>query len=848
MSAGGEHAPTVSVLVLNFNGREHLEQCLPSLRRQTYPAGRFEIVVVDNGSSDGSPDWLREQHPDVRVVGFSENRGFAAAYNAAVSTSDAEFVAFLNNDTRVEPDWLAELAGAARRHGAASVGSKMLDWSGEKVDFAGGIVSLFGHSWQRDEGRPAATRHAEDRLLFACAGSMLVGRRIFEEVGGFDPDFFAYFEDVDLGWRLSLFGYDNVLAPRAITYHRARGTSGRVALSSRLRLYERNALAMIVKNYEQATLDRVLPAAVALTAARAFRELPLNPESYAMTARPPLAVGASPRFIAHLIALEEFGRQLPSLLEKRDAIQRRRRRSDRELFALFGDPLRVHDLGDELERIAAALIEAFELESLVSNRPRRPLPARPAPPAAPLAVSVREQPSVSIVVLTALGPTHLRDCLSSLEALTYPAALREVIVVDNGSADDPEPVASEAYAGARVIRLPRNLGFAVGNNLGAIEARGDLLAFLNDDTKVHPEWLSELVATARRRQAASAGSRILDWDGARIDFVGGSVNFEAKGFQRDFGAPVAGRRDDEQPLLFACGAALLVDRRVFEDIGGWDEATFAYYEDVELGWRLRLMGHEVWLSPRSLVFHRHHGTSDRWPEPPRIRLFERNSLRMLYTHLDDGALRKVLPAAIMLAADRALLESGLGRAGPLHPGERPPGRWQAVRARVQPAVLGQTCKRALAMHGARKHFSVARNLREVGPVGLVRAALWIGRETLFDRAPDPAARRPGYFIELGPRARSFDVTDERLPPSAGARLLGLDEFLKSLPELTERRLALQARRARTDVEVLGPFSTHWLSSTPSVGQRAHDELQRILRQALRIEDVTMPIPSTAERQ
>ncbi len=832
------------MLVLNRNGREHLEHCLPSLERQTYPASRCELVVVDNASSDDSREWVRRHHPGVRVLSFAENRGFAAAYNAAVESSDADFVAFLNNDTRVETDWLAELVAAVERHGAASAGSKMLDWSGRTVDFAGGVVSLFGHSWQRDEGLPARTPHTEGRVLFACAGSMLVGRKIFQEVGGFDQDFYAYFEDVDLGWRLSLFGYDNVLAPSAITYHRHHGTYGRVALSSRLRLYERNALAMIFKNYEQDTLDRVLPAAVALSLARAFRDLPLNPESYAMNALPPQAVGASPRFIAHLIALEEFGRQLPALTAKREAIQRRRRRSDREILALFGEPLRIHDEG--LQPIADALIETFELASLVSNRPRAAtVPDLATSPGLPLAVTLREHPSVSIVVLTALGPLHLHDCLASLAALTYPSDLREVIVVDNGSAEDPEPMA--ASSGARVVRLPRNLGFAVGNNLGALEARGDLLAFLNDDTRVDPEWLSELVATARSRRAAVVGSRILDWEGRRIDFVGGLLNFEAKGYQTDFAAPLAGRQDEEQPLLFACGASLLVDRRVFEGAGGWDEATFAYYEDVELGWRLRLMGHDVWLSPRSLVFHRHHGTSGQWPEPPRTRLLERNSLRMLYTHLEDDALRRVLPAALILVADRALLESGLGRAGVTATGGRRGGRWETVRTRVQPDVLAQTCRRALVSQGARKQFSLIRNLREVGGAGLVRAAWWIGRETFFDRQIDPARRRPGYFIELGSRSHAFDMTNERLPPNAGARLLGLHEFLKSLPELTERRQWLQTRRQRTDREVLAPFSERWLASTPSEGQQAHDELQRVLRDTLRIGEVVMSAAPVAER-
>jgi hypothetical protein len=194
----------------------------------------------------------------------------------------------------------------------------------------------------------------------------------------------------------------------------------------------------------------------------------------------------------------------------------------------------------------------------------------------------------------------------------------------------------------------------------------------------------------------------------------------------------------------------------------------------------------------------------------------------------------------MLTADRALLESGLGRTGPVAEHPSMSGRWQAIRTRVRPAVFHQTCRRALSMFGARKQYSVTRNLREVGPLGLVRAAVLIGRETLFDRPPDPAVRRPGYFIELGSRTGVFDLADERLPPSAGARLLGLDEFLKSLPELVERRRWIQARRTRDDADVLGPFSSHWLSSTPSVAQRAHDELQQALREVFGIDEVVMP--------
>ena len=94
---------------------------------------------------------------------------------------------------------------------------------------------------------------------------------------------------------------------------------------------------------------------------------------------------------------------------------------------------------------------------------------------------------------------------------------------------------------------------------------------------------------------------------------------------------------------------MLMDRAVLEDAGGWDEGMFAYYEDVELGWRLHVLGHEVWLAPRAIVYHKHHGTSGGWPEPPRIRLYERNSLRGLFCLLDAQSLGRALPAALLLA-------------------------------------------------------------------------------------------------------------------------------------------------------------------------------------------------------
>src|SRR5262249_10312258 len=133
-----------------------------------------------------------------------------------------------------------------------------------------------------------------------------------------------------------------------------------------------------------------------------------------------------------------------------------------------------------------------------------------------------------------------------------------------------------------------------------------------------------------------------------VDFAGGLVNFEGRGFQEQLGTSVEHARVEERPVLFANGAAMMVDRRVLLDAGGWDEDTFAYYEDTELGWRLWLLGHEVWFAPKALVRHRHQGTSTRWPAASRTRLLERNALRTIYALLETDNLAPALAGALVL--------------------------------------------------------------------------------------------------------------------------------------------------------------------------------------------------------
>ncbi len=839
--------PFVSVLVVTLNGRAHLETCLPSLLAQDYPRDRYEILVVDNASTDGSVELVRQQFSGVGIVAHRRNLGFAGAYHAAIPTARGELLAFLNNDTRVEPSWLSELVRATRDQGAAAAGSKMLGWDGSTIDFCGGIVSLLGHAWQDQHGHPASSGgSATKKLLFACGGAMLVDRAAYDDAGGFDPEYFAYFEDVDLGWRMALRGHTTVLAPTSIVYHRVHGTSGRHAYAPRLRLYERNALRTIYKCLGQDLLDRTLPVAVALTVARGLRQAGPAADRFPIGAKPPDVNPVSRSAIATLLALEDFALQLDELDAKRQAVQSRRIVSDETLLPLFVDPLRLHDLGEDYERLAGELFAEFGLDGLARTEA---IGAKSGPTNSTGAArngvgdgrdarmaggDVREirveagqtRPVVSIVILTALGPTHLPECLDSLTALRYPAERLEVIVVDNGSQVDPEPTIRAHYPAARLVRLESNVGFCRGNAEGARVARGDWLAFLNDDTRVDPDWITEMLATAERHATPCVGARILDWYGERIDFAGASMNFEGKGFQVGFASKDLERWSDEQPLLFACGAAMIVRRDLFLETGGFDEALFAYYEDLAFGWQLWVRGHEVWLSPRATVYHRHHGTSGKWMEAPRVRLYERNSLRNVFVGCERRYVGRVLTAALLLSCERALVSAGLA-AGEPDDEDRP---WLGMRRlgwRLRPSILWQHARTVLISQGAGRALGVVGSLRRLGVAGLLHTLRSAARFALRGRQITRTGRST-YLIERGLQARDFDETLDFVDAETAARIVALNEWLATFGEQRQRRAVLQHSRRRSDRDIVAQFGSHWTKPVSVVERTSYVQLHERL--------------------
>ncbi|HEV7519118.1 MAG TPA: glycosyltransferase family 2 protein [Thermoanaerobaculia bacterium] len=392
----------VSVALLSWNGRQHLATCLAALRAQDDPGVPWEVLVLDNGSTDGTAEWVRAHHPEVRLLPSLVNLGFCAGNNRVVAEAAGDAVAFLNNDTRPQPGWLAALvaAYAVAPADVAAVSGKIVDWAGERLDFGRGVMTFDGHAFQLDFRRPLARAEVPERgeeLLFACGGNMLISKASFLEAGGFDADYFAYLEDVDLGWRLWAGGERITFVPDAVVNHRSSATSDLLGLYNRGFLFERNAFLTAYKNYEPGLWERVMPALLLTFLARTQAMLvgnnpggetlrldpyaghiantapqggasapPPEPRTVANLARklrdygprefarrglrklreqlaPPAAAIAPPappsltdeRTIAQLRALSYLLGNLDRAAAQRAAVQKRRRRSDREIFARF---------------------------------------------------------------------------------------------------------------------------------------------------------------------------------------------------------------------------------------------------------------------------------------------------------------------------------------------------------------------------------------------------------------------------------------------------------------------------------------------------------------------------------
>ena len=311
---------TVSIIIPNWNGLRFLETCLQSLSLQTF--SDFEILLIDNGSQDDSVAFVQSHFPHVRIIRLPQNQGFSVAINVGITESSGRYLFVLNNDTELMPSCLAALVeGMESNPDIGAVGPKILEFSdrtllggiGDGYNFLG-IPYNIGFL-ERDEGQ--WNQAMEIFSLSGCA--VLYRRSILEEIGNFDEDFFAYCEDVDLGFRLRMARSRCIYEPRAIVYHIGSGTTGGRLNPFVRRLITQNMINLMVKNLPGRLLIRVFPSWLLLQAV--------------VLARVVLFSGNA-RY-AHLAAYGQglWGamKLLPRMLTKRRNIQRRSRLTAQEL-------------------------------------------------------------------------------------------------------------------------------------------------------------------------------------------------------------------------------------------------------------------------------------------------------------------------------------------------------------------------------------------------------------------------------------------------------------------------------------------------------------------------------------
>ena len=266
----------VKVVILNWNGRAHLERYLPSVVRHTMP--QYGVVVADNGSTDTSLEYVAEAFPQVEIVRLDRNYGFAEGYNRALREVEAEYFVLLNSDVEVSEGWCEKLVEALDADPQlAAVAPKLLaDTDRERFEYAGasgGFIDILGYPFCR--GRILSTTERDEgqydtpREVFWASGAAFACRaEVFKSEGGFDGDFFAHMEEIDLCWRMQSSGYRIGVEPRSTAYHLGGGTLS--ALSPRkTMLNHRNNLAMLYKNLPMGHLLWVLPVRLVLDGAAA---------------------------------------------------------------------------------------------------------------------------------------------------------------------------------------------------------------------------------------------------------------------------------------------------------------------------------------------------------------------------------------------------------------------------------------------------------------------------------------------------------------------------------------------------------------------------------------------------
>lgn len=253
----------VSIIIVNLNGCRHLKICLKSLQSMIFKD--YEVILVDNASSDSSVAFVRKNYPSVKIIENKENLGFAEANNIGAKEAKGEHLLFLNNDTKTKPDFIDKLVSRMEEDSTIGMcqGKLLLMDEPDRLDVLGGYLTFSGFlkhiglnlgDYEIDRGQ-----HNQEKEVFSPRGAcMLIRRNLFEKLGGFDKDFFAYFEETDLAWRVWLAGYRIVYIPRSVIYHKVGATTQNLSFSFIQYHSYKNRICSLIKNLELKNLFLLL--------------------------------------------------------------------------------------------------------------------------------------------------------------------------------------------------------------------------------------------------------------------------------------------------------------------------------------------------------------------------------------------------------------------------------------------------------------------------------------------------------------------------------------------------------------------------------------------------------------
>lgn len=249
----------ITVIIPNYNGIAYIENCLASLKNQSFKD--FLVMIIDNASEDGSRELIKEKFPEMMLVELSQNFGFSRAVNEGIKRAKSEYIILLNNDTKAEVDFVEQLLFAIEKDEKIfSVGAKMLQMhKPELIDDAGDLYCALGWAFALGKDRKKYRYEKEAEVFSACGGAAIYRRDLFEQIGYFDEFHFSYLEDVDVGYRAKIMGYRNCFTPKAVVYHAGSATTGSRYNSFKVRLAARNSWYVIYKNMPTLQIIMNLP-------------------------------------------------------------------------------------------------------------------------------------------------------------------------------------------------------------------------------------------------------------------------------------------------------------------------------------------------------------------------------------------------------------------------------------------------------------------------------------------------------------------------------------------------------------------------------------------------------------